>query len=600
MNSLLLALVGAGQAATPHPCVGSADLGPDRYDRKSMIVYPLEIAPEAVQGGAPYQGTDAGGAQLASDADLARSIVGGLFTVDFPLKRFDAWLSNAAPAAQDGQLLPGRQVTPTAMALACADAAVVPRLTSFVTEVSQGDGPPSFTVTMSMEMDVYQREGGLLVKTATLTADAPAIVDRVEDVMSKARQQSVDQLKGLMPGGGADKVDKIRDNADLVVSALPAKQSDQLANVIEQSELAVTRVASIARPATLIPLVEEAAHPGAAGIGWRGVENRCYTDPPDPEATDYAARAYECVALNRARQAVRKLQLDTRKVPGFQLYAPTDDGRGRARAMPLGDDEGLNVGDGYWLRDSGKTVGYARVKRVGAGGAEGVADPSKLQVVYMRPGNAKASLDGWEDARLGIEVAGWGGLMPATRPESALPVDPLEGGEREVTGGENTATGALRFDVNLGRMTRMFEWYQTNRVAIAMMGDLMHSASTFGVEKRFLVAPRTSLYAGAGLNFQTWSVPSGEVYTDDEGEDHEITASETRIGPEGDGGVVVMLHPAIMLRANVGYRLVKPVESFAWSHEDREGETVPVPVDGGPFELNGSGLFAGVSTAWVF
>lgn len=267
--------------------------------------------------------------------------------------------------------------------------------------------------------------------------------------------------------------------------------------------------------------------------------------------------------------------------------------------MPLGAEEGTRVGDGYFFEVDGRRKGYAKVTRVGAGGADGTVAPSRLQRVYG--GEPTLGVSAKEDPRLGIEIAGWGGLIPAHHASATLPDDPIEGGARSLPGASQVPAGKLRFDVDLGRMAKAYDWYQTNRVGGTMVGeDLIHIDSAFGLEKRLLVLPRTYLTMGAAAGFQMWNLPSGITELDEEGEESEVRASANTIGAEGDGGLVVMVTPSILVRASVGGRWSPAVSQFKWATEDQEGTVVPETLDGSAFALNSTGWIAGMSTAWVF
>ena len=585
----------AAAAPMAHPCEPKAITTSDRYIRQSLVIFPVDTA--AVGSTVAYKGKGPEGQSLKSDADLVASVAQGLFAVDYPLERFDAWLTAAPPVTDGDRLVPGGHPMPVQMALACTDAAVVPRIVSVEIEDQGGEGGASYAVKLHMELDVYQRRHHLLRKTQTLVARSPSVTDRVEDTMSAAREESVKQLKEAVPIDG-DKIDKARDGADMLVSFLPSDQSAAAANAIEQFELGITRVASIARPATLVPSLDK-PHPGPSGLGWRGIENACYTDPTEPEDKDHAKRKLECAVLNRTRQAVRSLQLSTRKVEAFRLFAPVHTPGVRAGTFPLGAEEGVRVGDGYWLSEAGLRNGYVRVKSVGPGGEAGTSEPSEVQVVFSRPGSADAR-KGKEDPRLNIEIGGIGGVLPIDVPSSEL-IGPdgvsLVGA---IPAGGPTLAGTLTFDVNMGRMSRFFELYQTNRISRASLGSLAHSQAVFGLEKRFLVAPRTYVLGAGALGFQNYSVPTGDIEIDEEGNERELRASALAIGPEVGAGMMFMAHPAVMIRGQVGARVAKSITEFTYKKGETEITYVPDPIDGSSFELSGTGLTAGVAAAWIF
>ena len=586
-----LALLGVASASTRHPCTQAEDLGPGRYARKSMVVFDVQVDDDAIVAPA-IAGSDPMGGKLADGEQLIHSVARGLFAVDYPLERFDAWHSGTSPVL-DGETL---VVSAQAQALSCADAAVVPRIAE--AQVERGEEPGAYKYKLKLELDVYQRQDGVLTLTDHIRAVAPSPLDRVEDAMSGARQAAVSQVKDAVPVSAKD-LKRAKAVKEVVVNNLPADQAAQVEAVVEQAQLAATRVASVARPATLIPMIETGAHPGELGFGWRAVENRCYIEAPEAEDRDYDWRMLECLVLNRTRQAVRAVQLDTRKVQEFRLFGPVAQSKGRNANMPLGTEEGLRVGDGYWLQHEGRRVGYARVKRLGVGGRDGAVMPTRMQVVYGRKGNSEGA-NGLEHPQLGIEVGAQGSAVPAVHPVATLPADPISGASRQLIGAGHIPAGVLRFDVNLGRMTRMFEWYQTNRLGVSMVGELGSFNAAFGVERRFLIAPRIYGYGGAAANFTGWSVPSGFAYTDDDGEQQEVSAGASTIGPEGDAGLIVMIHPNVLIRLTGGARYGAPVAEFNWSHDETEGVVVPVTLDGSTFALRSTGGFAGLSTAWVF
>jgi hypothetical protein len=578
----MLALLGIADAAPRHPCTPAADLGPGRYARKSMVVFPVVV--DEVLTNVSFDGSAPDGTKLDAQG-LIGSVASGLFAVDFPLKRFDGWMTTGAASVT------GDTLAATDDALACADAAVIPHVRK--AEMEGSGEPGDAKLKLTLELQVFQRRDGVLSLSDTLKAVSPSPLDRVEDVMSAARSKAVGQLKDQMGGKAIKNIKRAKTVVESVAANLPPDQAAKLQTAIEQSELAVTRVASIARPKTVWPQLDRGAHPGELGLAWRSHENACYTEPPEGDHE----RTVACTVLNRTRQAVRQIQLETRRIPEFRLYGPVASSRPRRATLPLGKEEGLHVGDGYWLRQDTKKVGFARVKRLGIGGEDGSVAPTRLQVVYGRPGLPQVS--GREHPQLGIEVAGWGGFLPMVHPAAALPDDPIEGGERALSGATLAPAGALRFDVNLGRMAKMFEWYQTNRIAGTAKGDLMHLNLAFGLERRFLVVPRTYVFAGAAAGFQTWTIPSGLAFADDEGEMKEAMATASRIGPEGEAGVVFLVTPNLLVRAMGGFRYAAPISQFRWAHEEQSGTVSPV-VEDGSFALNGTGLVAGLSTAWVF
>ena len=574
----------AGTGATGgvrHPCAAAVELGEGRSPRKSVVLFPLQVAADALAvtgtwtGHGPAFGSGAG-APIDDPAALVEQVAAGLFAVDWPLRRFDAWYTTQRPQVDDGGAL--RQSTES---LRCTDVAMVPRLVSgqVTTEGAK--------VSLTMGLDVYQRDAqGQLVRTDALVASAPGLVDRVEDVMITARRQSIDRVMSAIPKRASDSAEL---GGNVVLELLPADQAAQISAVAQEAALGATRVASGAPPATVRPtLARGAESPGVAGLRWRAEEDRCFLSPPDDDSPE---RLLPCATLGRVRQAVRELQLQTRRIESFRLTAPLADA-----GTPLGESEGLRVGDGYFVEAAdGSRAGYARVRRLGAGGLGGDETPSRVQLVYGAPA---PGLRLRENPQLGIEIGGSAGVSPAARPAASLPVDPLDGGARSLNAASVAPMGTLRFDVNLGRTAGLYEWYQTNRVSRGLAGALRHSAATFGLERRVQVVPRTSLLLGAGVTVGTWSVPSGQIERDDQGDVSELRASATRLGGDLEGGLSFTVSPSILVRATAGGRLSGAVTEFTWTSDERRGTVVPTSAE--PFRLRTGGLVAGLSTAWVF
>jgi len=574
-----------------------------------MIVFPMQMEEREYEKTVSYKAKDPTGSKLSNDRELMLSAAQGLFAVDYPLERFDTWLSASDPVLSGDELLLKGSAA-TTEALGCADAAAIPRIVSYEAERKEskskdGKSSVSTSISLGMELMVFQREDGRLQLSDELSTKVPGVVDMVEDVMVQARAATLDNLKQQVPL--ADKaVDKAAE-LEALLEQLPLEQSQAVASALHNVRLSVNRVASIARPAMMVPMLEAGSHPGALGLAWRAVEDLCYLDTPNKEddGSNYERRETECEALKRARQAVRQLQLETRKVDEFRLYGPLAawSGEGKAArhgAFPLGVEEGVRVGDGFWMKRDGDRAGYARVRSRGVGGLEGEADPSRVQVVYgSTPG--ETAMVAQENPQLGIEVGGMFGYTAADRPAAGLPPDP-QGGERSIEEGKGALGFDLRFDVNLGRTVGWYEWYETNRIQRSFAGELALYQTAFGVEKRFLLLPRTYLAGGAAFGMQIWSVPSGKAYTDDDGEDHEISASAIRFGGVANVGMVLMLHPSVMLRAEVGGRLFGGVDEFTWkndNHSEKEGTVVPDAAKGS-FHLRTTGLAAGASAVWVF
>lgn len=561
-----------------------------------MVVFPVQIGDVREDNGTlSYQGTLPDGTKLNGFDDLVGSVVSGLFVVDYPLQRFDGWLTTNAPVIQ------GESIAQSSQALSCTDAAVVPRLEEAVADVSEG---MLNNMTLKLSIDVYQRRDNLLVLTDTVMTDTPGILDTVEDIMQATRRATIERLQ--KSGDAAKVAKKTKDAASVVRAVLPAEQQEAMHLDALEAELNSTRVASISRSATVWPLLDVGvASPAEIGLHWRTIEVGCYEDVEDErEDIESASFAAECGVLNRVRQAVRNVQLETRKVDEFRLKGPVDHQRGRRiSAFPLGEEEGLRIGDGYVLRDAskGRRMGYARVKRVGIGGLDGTVAPSKLHTIYGRRGSPDGGVVAQEKPQLGIEVGGWGGMLSAQRPTSLLPPNPATGEERLIIGGAYAPAGQLRFDVNLGRTVGAYEFYQTNRISMSMASeDLTNINAVFGLERRFLVLPRTYLVLGGGMGLQMWAVPSGVQVTQEDGDVVEPTAAASQASPEVEVGVVAMITPSIMLRASAGYRIAGDITEFKWTEEEQEGVVIPQAHDGSPFVLSTQGLVGGVSTSWVF
>lgn len=598
LTLILLSL--AAQAATRHPCTPAEDLGADRYARKSMIIFPVEMT-EGARGekAVKYTGKDPQGAPLPTDEALYLSVAEGLFMVDYPLLRFDTWLAPAPPLTSGGHL--SSPLAEVGEALRCTDVAIVPRVTGYQAERKAGkEGAVEISLKVSMELSVWERDGATLVEQHVLRTKVPGIVDSVEDVMVDARTKTVDKLR--QQAQKVKKVEKAAAKAEDLLSELPLDQAERLAEYVHGGRLALNRVASIARPVRVVPVLAGRSHPAQLGLAWREQEDACYLNAPKPDedGAKYEQRVHECAALSRIRQAVRDLQLQTRRVPEFRLFARTtpflaEDGveARRVVAFPLGDEEGLRVGDGYWLMEPGteKRNGYARVRASGPGGAFGGREPSQLTPVWCR-GEA-VGLTAQEYAQLGIEVGPWAGPVVAARPAAQLP----DGSNLEQ--GRSALAGSLRFDVNLGPSLGWYETYETNRLQWAFAGPLSGSMYAFGLEKRFLVLPRTYLASGAALGYLSWSIPSGHTYTDDKGNEQKIRANAQRFGAVVDVGAVLLVHPSVSLRLDFGGRLFKGVDEFKWSHEDEKGTVTP-ETEQGDFHLRTTGLHAGLSAAWVF
>jgi hypothetical protein len=247
----------AAYAQARHPCTEADDLGPGRYERRSVVVFPVEVDEEKLAVTGTWTGKDPEGKALQDAGDLLVSVARGLFATDWPLPRFDAWYTTKAPSVDDDGRL--RQ---SGEALRCTDAAVIPRVLDATIATDTGK------VQLGMALDVFQRVDGELVRTHSLMARAPGLVDSVEDMMVTARQQSVDKIRQSLPIK-----EKTLERAELagnvVLDFLPAEQAKQAEAVATQGALAATRVASVARPAVLLPVLEKADNPGISVLGWR-------------------------------------------------------------------------------------------------------------------------------------------------------------------------------------------------------------------------------------------------------------------------------------------------------------------------------------------
>lgn len=578
-----------------HPCTPTTDLGPGRYARLSMVIFPVTVGDPVEKPTAAYHARDPSGATLSDAGALLASVAAGLHAVDFPLRRFDAWHTTARAlpgGTSGGELVVERATEAESAALACTDVVVVPHIEDWkvTTLKSKESGTSGYAAELVLMTDIYTRDGGTLRRAHQVVSRVPVVLDRAEDLTQAARASSVDQLGSLAPGATA-KMERVEAQLRTAASLLPTEQRSEVTTAIDQAELAVRRVASIERPVTVLPALA-GRNPSAAGLGWRRIENECYLDPPTDEKPRHLERELECELLNRVRQAVRDAQVETARIEEFKLFAPVAAGdSARIAATPLGLEEGVRVGDGYFLESDGARVGYARVQALGEGGAS-AASPSALQVVYGRvPEDAAVAR---EHPLLGIEVAAWGGVRPARRPDAVIQG---EDDTVEIEAGVFAATGALRFDVDLGRTAGWFDWYQINRIERSYAGELHGSSALFGVEKRFLVAPRLYLRAGAALGFNSWSVGTGTMETDEDGDEHEVRASAARLGGDVGTGAIVLLAPSLLLRVDVSARLAGKVTEFELP--DTDATLVP-ETDEGSFDLRNTGLAIGVSTGWTF
>jgi hypothetical protein len=582
------------QGSFRHPCTPATDLGPGRYARRSMVIYPVKVPKSSGKEHPSYSNAGPGGARLSGEQDLVEAVATALWSVDYPMRRFDAWLARSdAPAA--GETFPEETGSAEEReALRCTDAVVVPELVSW--EIEKLKSKKSSSVGYAMKLvwvaSIYQRQGGRLARTDRIEVRTPGPLDHAEDITQAARTSGVDQLTAMAPGG-TRKVRSVEEHLRQAIGLLPAEQAAELEKVLTQGELAITRVASIARLPTLVPALGKGRHPAVAGLGWRTIEDRCYTDPPTDKKPRYAERKMECEVLNRSRQAIRQVQLATARVDEFRLFAPAEEGeRPRLATTVLGREEDVRVGDGYWILDDERRLGYARVRRLGAGGEAGVTEPTTLQLVWGRSDRGRAPV-AREHPLLGIELAGWAGLRPAER-ESVVVVG--EEDQFEVDGATHALTGAFRFDVDLGRTLRWFDWYQTNRLELAFSDELTGTGLLFGAEKRFLVLPRIWLRAGASVGFVSWTVPTGDVTYDDDGDEVEVHATATDLAADLGTGAVLMVTPSILLRVDIDARLAGTADDFRVGGDeggdlDTEDEDLEI--------VNSGGMF-GVSAGWVF
>ena len=558
MVSLLLSAALAGN----DPCAG---------DRRIMVVFPTQVADGAIPD------------EAAETAALIADIADGLMAVDYPLRRFDTRLAGIAPRIE-GEAIVGAGDRAVRRLASCADLAIVPVLTA-IAHTASG---PRHKVSLTLALAVYERSEGRLALADTLVASAPNLVDTVEDAMSAARRSTLDRVKRALPVS-KKKLKTATDALDIAVASLPEAQSRAARAAIDQGGLAVTRVASAARAPRIVPAVGRAVDRPASGLAWRSVENDCYLRPPKDDDPDASERNLQCAALNRVRQAVRAVQLDTRR--RYKLGTPALVDSGQIIA-PLGEGEGVARGDGFRIVSGGQRVGYARVRRVGAGGVGGWSEPSQLQPVYGRALPAEVSIE--ENPQLGIEIGGQGGIVPARRAAQALPADPLTGAPRTLGAGGYAASGTLRFDVHLGRPTGWYEWYQTNRIEIGFAGPLSQQGAHFGLERRMLIVRRLYALGGASGGASTFSVPSGATKIDDDGDERELRANATALFAQAELGLVVFLSPSLTIRTSGAVRIGPNVRELRWRHDDREGTVALAD----PIRTTGAAV--GLSAAWVF
>jgi hypothetical protein len=538
-------------------------------DRPRMLVFPVTASAE----GDP------------AVVDLVREITDGLVAVDYPLIRFHNRLLGGEPQVE-GDVLVGASDPASAEGVRCAELAVVPRLTA-LEHLAQ---PPNHSVKLTLELDLYQRnDQGQLARTHTLSASAPGLVDTVEDAMTAARRSTVDQVTSKIPVS-KKKLETGKAALDSAIAVLPSEQAAAAQEAVDQAGLAVTRVASIARLPVLVPAVGDGMHRTANGLKWRATEDQCYLDPPKPEDADADERNLECAALNRARQAVRQVQLDTRKVPGLRLEAIAMRS-GSTIMTPLDRTVDVRVGDGFRVLRDGQRIGYARVRRVGT---DGWAAPTELQRIVGVDGDV-AGLVVEEDPRLGIEIGGHGGLTTAARLLSPLPPDPITGEARNLPGGIYLPTGVLRFDVNLGRTTGLYEWWQTNRIEIGQIGPLSVKGAQFGMQRRLLVVRRLYGLVGLSGGITQYSVPAGVTKLNDDGEPVEVRAGSSSLVGAGELGLQVMVTPALSLQLTGGFRVGQRVQELSWTVDEATSGTVVLENPISP-----TGTQGGLSAAWTF
>ncbi len=100
-------LMTTAAAGARHPCTPADDLGPGRSARRSMVVFPLAADDAAVTVEGQWQGTSVDGGALDGPTALLLSVTQGLFAVDWPLRRFDAWHTTETAVFDEPDTLTG-------------------------------------------------------------------------------------------------------------------------------------------------------------------------------------------------------------------------------------------------------------------------------------------------------------------------------------------------------------------------------------------------------------------------------------------------------------------------------------------------------------
>lgn len=289
-----------------------------------------------------------------------------------------------------------------------------------------------------------------------------------------------------------------------------------------------------------------------------------------------------------------KLALGLKRLSSFRLDANVLSRGGDELAMALGSAEGVQISDRFVLVPRTASVddyvGFGRVYRVGAGGADGVEYPSIVEVVS---GDDDDDLRLVEWPQLGISVEAAAGLMSYSHR-----------GLRGLNSRAEQSGTSSALSVALGVGWRL--------PAIPVTDLSIRADITFGVDFNLVQVPAVPFVVEVGLE-KRWSLrrfmPMLGVAFDTAffavdadailGTKNLGLATASALGGTVYGGFALAVTPDLNIRFRGGYRIF-PAAAGPVKVENEILTTTLQDVTGAPFEVRFDGPFGLTSFEFVF
>jgi hypothetical protein len=416
--------------------------------------------------------------------------------------------------------------------LPCADYLALPTITTHtVTHQAQAPGNASATSPLALkvtgELGIFERDGTVFHRIATLSASAPSSVDLANDTAI----QSITSPPEPKVGG----VDLASGGSSLVLPSHLSAVPDARCLLGKVGQKGISGLQSCS------PRGE-----GTADQALGDVDERLGPVCRDASRSGDASALVRCEVRARAFQLARALGREAMSLDGFRLYGPMTLGE-RGPSILLGNAEGVSTGLAFEAYDGrGRRAAYYKVTRVGPGGEAGKTNPTLMNVRF---GDAPSGT--WARARpqLGLAITPYvsvGGLaLQAGSTSYQLDKQTLSRGPATTVAGGGAMIG---YD-----LSSALHWSETflrlgggalSSIAGAEDTSLLIIPIDLWLEKGYYLARRLTLVTAVGASYEHVSLSLEALkplFT------RQVSFSGDLFGPAARLGFSVMLHPNVSL-----------------------------------------------------